>query len=201
MPPVLKSVLLAVLVIDTPPLKVDPLRKIRPVLPFTFAPKVVPLKVDVAIVLSVRAAAPPPLFIVPVVKVLVPVVVRLNPLMLRVPVYPFMVIPATVAATSKVQLPRPSALNVTKSLAPGTEAPPAPPELADQFAVLFQFEGAAEIQNLWAKDSWLIKVKMKRERISRCRFMKYVAITFKNTVYTNHKTIVTCTFFVGILFF
>lgn len=171
MPPVLKSVLLAVLVSETLPLKVDPLRKIRPVLPFTFAPKVVPLKVDVEIVLSVSAAAPPPLFIVPVAKVFAPVVVRLKPLMLIIPVYPLTVIPATFAAISSVQFPKPNALKVTRSLAPGTDAPPAPPELADQLAVLFQFDGAAEIQNLWAKDSWLIKVKMKRERISRCRFM------------------------------
>ncbi len=64
-----------------------------------------------------------------------------------VPVYPFTVIFKTLTGTSIAQFHRCAALlNVTASAAPGTLAPPAPPETVDQLAVLFQFEGAAATQ-------------------------------------------------------
>jgi hypothetical protein len=60
LPPVLVSrLLLAVLVTVTEPLNTEPLKKILPVEPFTFAPNVVPLKVEVPVVLSVTAAPAP----------------------------------------------------------------------------------------------------------------------------------------------
>ncbi len=46
-----------------------------------------------------------------------------------------------------VQFPFRIALNVTTSAGPGTEAPPGPPEVVDQFAVLFQLEAVLATQN------------------------------------------------------
>lgn len=156
LPPLLVSLLLAVLITDTEPLNTEPLKNILPVEPFTFAPNVVPLKVDVPGVFNVTAAAAPPLLMVPVVNVLVPVVVRLNPFRSIIPVYPFTVIPATVGAISKRQLPAPVALNVTTSDGPGTPA-------GDQLAPLFQFDAEPEIHVFCAKED----VDKKRNRTTR----------------------------------
>lgn len=145
LPPEFVSLVFAVLITETEPLKTEPLKNNLPEEPFTFAPNVVPLNVDVPVVLSVTAAAAPPLFIVPVVNVLVPVVVRLNPFRSTVPVYPFTVIPAIVGETSKRQLPNPVPLNVTASDGPGTPA-------GDQLAPLFQFDGEAEIHVFCPKE-------------------------------------------------
>lgn len=156
LPPLLVSLLLAVLITDTEPLNTDPLKNILPVEPLTFAPNVVPLKVEVPGVLSVTAAAAPPLLIVPVANVLVPVVVRLKPFRSIMPVYPLTVMPATVGATSNKQLPEAVALNVTKSDGPGTPA-------GNQLAPLFQFDADAEIHVFCAKDA----VERSRKRTTR----------------------------------
>jgi hypothetical protein len=101
-------------------------------------------------VLIAIVAGAPPFVIVPVVKVaaVVPEFVRLNPFRSITPLYPLTVTEATVGAMSNIQLPwcPPAPLNMTASDAPGTEAPPIPPEVADQFAVLFQFEEVDAIQ-------------------------------------------------------
>lgn len=55
-------------------------------------------------------------------------------------------IPATDGVMSRLHAPRPLASKKTKSVEPGTEAPPAPPEDRAQFAMLFQLDATAEIQ-------------------------------------------------------
>ena len=78
----------------------------------------------------------------------VPEVVRLFPFRSMVPVYPLTVIPAIVGTTSMTQFPLrpPVPSKITKSDEPGTDAPPAPPEVVDQLAVLLQLAVAAAIQ-------------------------------------------------------
>lgn len=60
--------------------------------------------------------------------------------------------PATIGAKSREQFPLlpPAPLNMTRSATPGTDAPPAPPEVVDQFSVLFQFPGTVPTQYRWA---------------------------------------------------
>ena len=73
----------------------------------------------------------------------------------KVPEYPaFIWSPATEGAISKVQLPLLAAApsKIAISAAPGTDAPPAPPDVVDQLAVLFQFEFVVLIQNLFAEN-------------------------------------------------
>jgi hypothetical protein len=50
------------------------------------------------------------------------------------------------------QLPKPPLSKLTSSPTPGTEAPLAPPETADQLAILFQLEETAATQNRAAKE-------------------------------------------------
>ncbi len=57
-----------------------------------------------------------------------------------------MLMEVIVGDISKVHCPAPPPSKVAVSAATGTEAPPAPPELADQLAVLFQVAAEAEIQ-------------------------------------------------------
>jgi hypothetical protein len=64
---------------------------------------------------------------------------------------PEIFIAATVVFISKLQVPVPLLLKYTTSDDPGTDAPPAPPDVADQLAVLFQLEDDDEIQNLFAE--------------------------------------------------
>jgi len=110
-----------------------------------------PLNVVVVEALRINPAATPELEIVPVVNVLGPEVVSVNPLKSTVPEYPLMVLPLTDGAISREQFPfrPPAPLKTATFPAVGTDAPPAPPETADQFEVLFQFEAAADIQNLF----------------------------------------------------
>ncbi len=145
----LLSLFASVLMTSTLPLKVDPLKKIRPVVPVKFALTNVPLNVVLNVVLSLSEPVPP--LIVPVVKVFAPVVVKSKLLKSTMPVYPLMVRPAIVTGTSMVQFPFRAALKVTTSVAPGTEKPPAPPETFDQLAGLFQLEAEDPTQNRWAK--------------------------------------------------
>jgi hypothetical protein len=49
-----------------------------------------------------------------------------------------------------VQLPKPLLSKTAASNVLGTLAPPAPPVVADQFAILFQLEDVEAIQNLLA---------------------------------------------------
>ena len=57
-----------------------------------------------------------------------------------------MINPFTVGTISRLQFPNPEPLKFAISVAPGTEAPPGPPEDVDQFAVLFQLDADAAIQ-------------------------------------------------------
>ena len=54
---------------------------------------------------------------------------------------------------------------MTSSAEPGTETPPVPPDVADQLAVLFQLEEAADTQNLGAASAR----RVEQDRISRQR--------------------------------
>ena len=47
---------------------------------------------------------------------------------------------------SRVQLPRPLPSKITALALPGTDAPPEPPEVVDQLAVLFQLDAEAATQ-------------------------------------------------------
>ncbi len=58
--------------------------------------------------------------------------------------------PNTFTATLILQLPNPPLLKMATSAAPGTDAPGAPPEVADQLAVLFQTPAPAATQYLSA---------------------------------------------------
>jgi hypothetical protein len=109
---------------------------------------VVPLKVAVPVVLNITEAAAPLLLIVPEenVDAVEPEIVRLLPLRLIVPVYPLIDILPIVGAISSVQFPVPPLLNIAATPDTGTEAPPAPPDVVDQFAVLFQFDAVAATQ-------------------------------------------------------
>ena len=66
---------------------------------------------------------------------------------LMVPVYPAATVKLlTLTVASTVQLPRPLLSKFTSSAATGTLDPPIPPELADQLAVLFQFDALVATQ-------------------------------------------------------
>ena len=65
-----------------------------------------------------------------------------------IPLYPATVMEVTLIGILIVQFPILVLSKVTSSFVPGTEAPPAPPDVADQLAVLFQLDEIAETQNL-----------------------------------------------------
>jgi hypothetical protein len=114
-----------------------------------FAETIVPLNVAVPVVFNTTDAVAPVLLSVPEenVKAVEPEIVRLLPFKFIIPVYPLMiVIVPIVGAISSVQFPVPPPLNTAATPAVGTEAPPAPPEVADQFAVLFQLEDVVATQ-------------------------------------------------------
>ncbi len=68
------------------------------------------------------------------------------------PVYPVAIEnPRTLAAASIVQEPSPAPLKIAISIFTGTLAPEAPPEVVDQFAVLFQLAAPPEIQKRLAE--------------------------------------------------
>ena len=81
----------------------------------------------------------------------------------------------------------PDPLKIAKSAGPGTEAPPAPPEVADQLAGLFQFEPAGATQKrCWARQK---DVRNEKTKVSLRSFILIVFTRFfrnrgKNTVYT-----------------
>lgn len=128
--------------VTVPPNVDPPLNVMLPALPEIFGDIVVPLKVAAAVVLSTTEAAAPVLLILPEenVSAVVPEIVSVLPLRLIVPGYPLMEILPIVGAISSVQFPIPLPLNIAATPAPGTEAPPGPPDVADQFAVLFQLD-------------------------------------------------------------
>src|SRR5277367_978391 len=100
----------------------------------------VPLRVKV--VPMVILAVPP--VNVPLEKLAALTVVMAFPPWLIVPEYGVVtVILFTEAAISIVQLPKPLPSKLTSSPTPGTDTPPTPPDVADQFAVLLQFADAA----------------------------------------------------------
>ena len=59
----------------------------------------------------------------------------------------------TSTAISILQLPTLAALKKTSSISVGTPAPPTPPEVADQFAELFQLEFVFDTQYLGAAEA------------------------------------------------
>lgn len=94
-----------------------------------------------------------------------------------VPVYPLTVNPATVGAISRLQVPKPLALKTATSVAPGTDAPPGPPEEVDQLAVLFQFDDDEAIQNrFWPK---MLPERMVRKLTNSTRAYFFIEIKVK----------------------
>ena len=77
-----------------------------------------------------------------------------------------------VTGISMVQFPFRVALNVTTSDGPGTEAPPGPPEVVDQFAELFQLEAVLATQNRWALAAEIQPVSKIARAISLGKFIK-----------------------------
>ena len=152
----------------TVPLKVEPPPKVSvPAVPLMLAETIVPLKVAELVVVNVRDAEAPVLLMVPVVKVraVVEVMVKAFPFRSIVPVYPLTVILLMVGAISRLQLPRPLPLKITALALPGTDAPPAPPEVVDQLAVLFQFDAEVAIQyRLWHSEVLIQKINKTRPK-------------------------------------
>jgi hypothetical protein len=92
-----------------------------------------------------------------VIKSALPVIVppenSQSPVLLTVKTYvPALISPsdiciaATVTEATRLQVPVPPESKYTVSPVPGIEAPPDPPDVVDQFAVLFQFADDDEIQ-------------------------------------------------------
>ncbi len=77
---------------------------------------------------------------------------------------------------STVQLPvrPPTPLNVTRSPGPGTDAPPGPPEVVDQLAVLLQLPGEVAIQKRCERAEFSEKMTKKRDKSQVDFFFKAV---------------------------
>lgn len=140
--------LLSVFVMFTGLLKTEPLKFSPAVLPSTGTLNCVPLKVVVPDALKVNEA-PVPEVTVPPANVFVPVVVRVRfPGRSMLPVNVVLIVRALRSGEmSKVQVPKPRLLKMAVLPAMGTEAPPAPPEVVDQFAGSFQLPGVKATQN------------------------------------------------------
>jgi hypothetical protein len=157
----------------TVPLKVEPPPKVSvPAVPLILTETVVPLKVAELEVANARDAEAPVLVMVPVVKVRadVEVMVKVFPFRSIVPVYPLTVMLLMVGAISRLQLPKPLPLKITALALLGTDAPPAPPEVVDQLAVLFQFDAEVAIQyRLWLSE--VLTDRIKKIRLKKPKFL------------------------------